>query len=99
QDLAERVPVERERHRSADFRFVERRSASVDDQVVGDARRRIFADRLGRLRLHIPPERNGDVGRKGYVEIPGGEGEDTGRTVLDDLELDAVEVRLTLLPV
>src|SRR4030095_13236937 len=55
--------------------------------------------RLGRLRLHIPAERYGDVGRKGHIEIAGGESKNARRAVLDDLELDAIEVGLALLPV
>ena len=71
----------------------------VDDDVGGDIVGLDLADRVRVLRLDVLQQRDRHLGRKRHVELAGDEGENRGRAIRDDGELDAVEMRQALFPV
>jgi len=72
---------------------------SFNNFVDADAARRQIAHRVGTLTLQIVGQRDRQRAGKGQLILAGDEGEDRGRAVGDDVELDAVEIGQALLPV
>ena len=71
----------------------------IDDQIVADASRRQFADRLGHLALHFLHQRDRHAAGECQVVIAADEGQYCRRPITCDRILDAVEIRSALLPV
>jgi hypothetical protein len=67
--------------------------------MLVDVDRLDHAHRLRRLLLHVLEQRDRDFGRKRHVELAGNKAENGSRSVGDDREFDAVEMRQALFPV
>jgi hypothetical protein len=99
EDIDERLAVEAQRHRPAQFRVVEGRHRRVDVEIAAGVEWRDFADRLRRLRLHFAHQRDCDIIRPSQVELAAGKGQYRRRAVRDDRVLDGIEMGPPRFPV
>ena len=99
QDAVERFAIQRQRHRLANLRIVERRIDAVDHQIDQRARRDDLADRSRRARLDVLHQGNADVGRKRDVVVAGRECQHPCGAAVDGPHRDLVEIGTILLEI
>ena len=99
QDVDERLAVHGEIERQPQIRIVERRRVAVQDQVGAVVHRRDLALRRRQLGLDVLQQRDRHFPREGDVEAARHEAQNRRAAVGHDGVVDAVEIRLALLPV
>src|SRR3954453_23354014 len=98
-NIDEALAIERERHRPAYLRTVERRRLAVHDQIGTLVSWLQITDCLWRLSLDVFYQRHGDPKRKCQVEFTGNERKDRRRAVCNYSPFDTVEIGASLLPI
>ena len=91
--------VERQRQRAADLGIVEGRGLAIHQDVGVVVHRRRLAHHPRRLAADVAQLRDRHLPGKGHVEAAGHEAQQRRRRAGDDVELDAVEMRLARLEV
>src|SRR5206468_12072187 len=99
QNVDERLAVDAESNRTPQFRIVERRLVTVDDQQARDVPGVDLAFDLRCLALDLTHQGNRHDPRPGPVELARGQGQDRGRGIADYRVFDAVEIRQAGFPV
>ena len=93
------LAVERQRHRAAQVRVVERRLVAIDEHLPRNVPRYHLANRLRGVALQFLHQWQGEDSLRKAVEIAACEGQYRGRGVGDEGIFDTVEVRTPLLPI
>ena len=99
EDVGKRLAVDRQTHRAANARIVERRPLAVHQQIALRVGRLHQTLHLRHLRLHVLHQFGRDLPGQGQVEFAGDQRQDRGRAIGDDRIFDPVQIRSARLPV